>query len=57
MITIKIFADWCSDEDIYLRILNEYDWENDGDFGVKYIFTQNGYNHSQEHIFRLCQNA
>lgn len=38
---IKFFYDWCDDISILSRILNEYNWEIDINYNIKYKFTAN----------------
>lgn len=41
MIIIKFFSDWCDDISILNRILNEFNWDIDSNYNIKYKFTAN----------------
>ena len=47
MIKIKIFEKYTNTNEIYNKIMNEYDWDNDDKYGVEYIFTSdNDFTHA-----------
>lgn len=47
MISVKFFADWTSDKDIYNIVIKEYDWNSDPDYDILYRLTyEDDYTHA-----------